>query len=1177
MNATTITIARKVRAAMLALATAFASVSTRADMLVTSYSDGSVLRYDEATGAYLGTFVSAHSAGLQTPLGLAYGRDGSLYVADGIGNSILRYNGQTGAALGVFATNGWYYPNGITFGPEGNLYADVASGIAGSASNYIAVIDGQTGVSTRRFGDGVGLTGRGLTFGPDGLLYAASLTAGVLRFDAATGDFLGVFCSPTNFASGNGAQALCFGPDGNLYVSDAANNRVLRFNGNSGSFLGVFAHPGDGLWNPEGLVFGPDGNLYVVSNNYGGGGTTGVIRYNGATGAFMDQFATGGIPSGECCVQFVVFTPRNPPPPACLPPPQGLVSWWPGEGNANDIFGTNNGTLNGAAFAPAIVGQAFSFDGVDDYIQVSDAPALRFSNAFTISAWIRVDQTNGSGGLPIVHKDPQQVNSGRSYEFVVLPDGRIQIGVFKNGDDSGFAARNSVTNVPLGEWHHVLGVYQGDTNPALDIYVDGKLSDGEPLQLNFATGGVIPSMIYQNTQPLFIGAYVNGIHPFPAYFNGSIDEVALFNRALGSNEIAAIYAAGSAGMCKSPYLTPSQLSGLAIWQDAGSLTLSEDGNVAFWPGRGGLAYGSSQPNVSLQPTFLEAAINGRPAVHFGGNDVDQSLHVLANATNQATYDALGIGPAGITYFAVIRATQAAVYDPPSGTWADGQLFGDDYNIGSFGASATSVHLGRHSFSGQVSVPGDYTHFVRVAGTFSNMDPDATNETTVYVNGVASPTISQTNSSAPVVGLALNIGADITDNTTRPHFGGDLAELIIYNRRLNATELGQVDAYLKDKYFPPPCVPPPSGLVSWWPGDGNATDIQSGNSGTLQNGATFATGLVGQAFSFDGVNDFVSVPDSPVLSPHAGTNGEMTVEAWVNLPQYPVDMHNGTRSPVVMKGDIGKWEYFLYVYPDGRVGFKLWNFQLGVDAAVADGGMITLNQWHHMVGTVKKGQFLRVYLDGVQVAETTTFLYDTEHGSAPLLIGGRTVDGYFFDGLVDEVGLYNCALSSNEIATIYSAGSAGKCKPQCAPPPAGLVSWWPGDGNANDIIGTNYGTLQNGATFAPGIVGQAFVFDGADAFVQSTDVTQGWTEGTVEFWFNLNQWNWSAAPNGLYLWAATQNPPPNGSGDMGPSRHSHLCEWGAARHEPVPGTGAFLRTLRRHRALLVAADWNQRIG
>jgi hypothetical protein len=62
-----------------------------------------------------------------------------------------------------------------------------------------------------------------------------------------------------------------------------------------------------------------------------------------------------------------------------------------------------------------------------------------------------------------------------------------------------------------------------------------------------------------------------------------------------------------------------------------------------------------------------------------------------------------------------------------------------------------------------------------------------------------------------------------------------------------------------------CVVPPSGLISWWPGEGNALDIQGSNHGTLQNGATFAPGLVGQAFSLDGVDDHILIQNSPSLN------------------------------------------------------------------------------------------------------------------------------------------------------------------------------------------------------------------------------------------------------------------------------------------------------------------------
>src|SRR5206468_11845301 len=85
----------------------------------------------------------------------------------------------------------------------------------------------------------------------------------------------------------------------------------------------------------------------------------------------------------------------------------------------------------------------------------------------------------------------------------------------------------------------------------------------------------------------------------------------------------------------------------------------------------------------------------------------------------------------------------------------------------------------------------------------------------------------------------------------------------------------------------------------------------------------------------------------------------------------------------------------------------------------------------------------------------------------------------FDGLIDEVSLYNRTLSVDEISAVYNAGNAGKCppvpQPECVPAGAGLVGWWKGEGNGNDATGANNGTLA-GVSFTNGEVGQAFSFN-----------------------------------------------------------------------------------------------------
>lgn len=137
--------------------------------------------------------------------------------------------------------------------------------------------------------------------------------------------------------------------------------------------------------------------------------------------------------------------------------------------------------------------------------------------------------------------------------------------------------------------------------------------------------------------------------------------------------------------------------------------------------------------------------------------------------------------------------------------------------------------------------------------------------------------------------------------------------------------------------------------------------------------------------------------------------------------------------------------------------------------------------------------------------TVSFRFVAQSGSSTIVFSDQTGSaGQFTDGALSGV-------------QVLASG-------QCVSPPSGIVAWWPGEGNANDIIGTNNGTLVGGVTFTSGEVGQAFSFDGSGGYIQMPPVTQGLPNGSVEFWFNLNSWDWSSASNGLYFWAGTEHSP-----------------------------------------------------
>lgn len=111
-----------------------------------------------------------------------------------------------------------------------------------------------------------------------------------------------------------------------------------------------------------------------------------------------------------------------------------------------------------------------------------------------------------------------------------------------------------------------------------------------------------------------------------------------------------------------------------------------------------------------------------------------------------------------------------------------------------------------------------------------------------------------------------------------------------------------------------CAPPPTDRVSWWSAEGNADDSMNNNIGTAENGTTYVTGKVGQAFSFDGVDDFINIPDSPTLD---AITTEITVDFWIKPQQPEKNMWIfSRRDPMVSEG------FSVLIYPGGELLINL---------------------------------------------------------------------------------------------------------------------------------------------------------------------------------------------------------------------------------------------------------------
>lgn len=229
-----------------------------------------------------------------------------------------------------------------------------------------------------------------------------------------------------------------------------------------------------------------------------------------------------------------------------------------------------------------------------------------------------------------------------------------------------------------------------------------------------------------------------------------------------------------------------------------------------------------------------------------------------------------------------------------------------------------------------------------------------------------------------------------------------------------------------------CLTPPPGMVSWWPGDGNADDIVNDNHGICEGGATFGPGLVGQAFKLDGVDDFINIPDSENLN--VGTD-DFTVDLWVNFEsiegeQVLIEKYIEVTLAPPPFPELNGWSLTKLDHNHIRfVGSPAWHNADFVPPP------IPTNTWI-FIAVTREGNNLTLYWNG-DVIQTFYYAVTNLSCTSSLKLGhrgnpedtpGSTDDrGFYLNGLIDEVEIYYRALSASEIKEIYNAGSKGKCK------------------------------------------------------------------------------------------------------------------------------------------------------
>jgi hypothetical protein len=347
----------------------------------------------------------------------------------------------------------------------------------------------------------------------------------------------------------------------------------------------------------------------------------------------------------------------------------------------------------------------------------------------------------------------------------------------------------------------------------------------------------------------------------------------------------------------------------------------------------------------------------------------------------------------------------------------------------------------------------------------------------------------------------------------------------------------------------------NGLVAYYPFDGNAND-NSGNSnhGDLHGGVSLVAdrfGNVQNAYLFDGNSGFISVPGQQFNFVY-----NMSFSVWI---KYTTDLIPWLRvfDKCTYNNGVFQAGWSFERFASGPNQFYFASVSAPSAGDVTPLMTLVKNQWNHVVMT-KKGLAIRMYLNGVLVNATYTGTHPTivSNGNMPLFIGASCgsyanpigTAGSMFNGVIDDVFIFNRTLSERDVSLLYLFDSptsqpSGQPSRQPTSQPStqptvrissslknGLVAYYPFDGNADDNSGNgNHGMIRGGVSLVPDRFGQtrnAYTFDGSSGCIEIAGQQFNFARNmSISLWLQpfSSQTSWAPSLLNKSTWNRTYSP------------------------------------------------------